>query len=162
MKKIFTIVLIIFVAGSLAYMISKEQKTKPSEKQKQIASKNISSDNPTQDAQLVVYYFHGDLRCPTCHKLETYAKEALDIYFSDEIALKKIVWKVVNIDKPENRHFIKDYQLVTKSVVLSQIVEDREIKWKNLELIWQKVGDKDSYLKYVRNSLQDFLEDTDL
>ena len=32
----------------------------------------------------------------------------------------------------------------------------------NLKQIWQKVRDKDSYLQYVRDSIQRFLEDMEL
>ncbi|MHC4076762.1 MAG: nitrophenyl compound nitroreductase subunit ArsF family protein, partial [Planctomycetota bacterium] len=114
-----------------------------------------------QDNQLIVYYFHGDQRCATCHKLETYAKEALDTYFADKIASKKIVWKVVNVDRTENSHFIQDYKLVTKSVVLSEVAHGKEVGWKNLDQIWQKVGNKESYLQYVCDSIWNFLENTD-
>jgi len=173
-KQILTILLAVFVVGSLVYMIVKEQKTKfdqsessgnparISEEQHVTTDKPLLSEQQKQNAQLIVYYFHGDVRCPTCHKLETYAKEALGIYFADEIASKEIFWKAVNVDKPENSHFIEDYKLVTKSVLLSQIIEGKEIKWKNLDEIWQRVSDKDNYLQYVRESIQNFLKDPDL
>ena len=161
-KKIFTVVLLLFVAGSIGYMIVNEKKTGTvaSEEQIEPVSKTENED-VQQDNQLIVYYFHGDKRCPTCHKLETYAKEALDAYFADEIASKNIVWKTVNIDKTENSHFIQDYKLVTKSVVLSEVANGKEVGWKNLEQIWQKVGDKDGYLQYIRESILNGLEGKD-
>jgi len=97
----------------------------------------------------------------TCHKLETYAKEALDAYFADEIASKKIVWKVVNVDRTENSHFIQDYKLVTKSAVLSEVVDGKEVGWKNLNQIWQKVRNKDIYMRYIRESILKVLEGKD-
>jgi len=161
-KKIFTVALLLFVAGSIGYMIVNEKKTGTvaSEEQIEPVSKTESED-VQQDNQLIVYYFYGDKRCPTCHKLETYAKEALDSYFADEIASKNIVWKTVNIDKTENSHFIRDYKLVTKSVVLSEVANGKEVGWKNLDQIWKKVGDKDSYLQYIRESILNGLEGKD-
>jgi len=178
-KQILTILLIIFVVGSLAYMIGSEQKTKSSQipdspasipqarpvasgepavaqQNEPVFSTNAAANDP-HGTQVIVYYFHGDMRCPTCHKLETYAKEALDTYFADELASKALVWKVVNVDKPENRHFIQDYKLVTKSIVLSETTDGKESRWKNLDLIWQKVGDKESYLQYIQASIFKFL-----
>jgi len=169
-KKIFTVVLLLFVAGSIGYMIVNEKKaeTLASEERVEPVSKNVEtnteqimpssiakaqSEDVQQDNQLIVYYFHGDQRCPTCHKLETYAKEALDVYFADEIASKKIAWRVVNVDRTENSHFIQDYKLVTKSVVLSEVADGKEVGWKNLDQIWQKVRDKDGYLQYIRDSI---------
>lgn len=157
-KQVLTILLLVFVVGSLAYMVVKERKAEPSpdikgEPQEQPAASN-------QDTRLIVYYFHGDVRCATCHKLESYAKEALDTNFSDAIESGGIVWKPVNVDKPENRHFIQDYELVTKSVVLSKVLDGKEIEWENLNRIWQKVADKKDYLQYVGNSVAKFLEET--
>jgi len=85
----------------------------------------------------------------------------LDVYFADEIASRNIVWKTVNIDKTENSHFIQDYKLVTKSVVLSEVADGKEVGWKNLDQIWQKVGDKDGYLQYIRESILNGLEGKD-
>ena len=182
-KKIFTVVLLLFVAGSIGYMIVNEKKTETVASEERIepvskntvpeqksAETNIEQIRPSsiaktenedaqQDNQLIVYYFHGDQRCPTCHKLESYAKEALDAYFADEIASKKIVWKVVNVDRTENSHFIQDYKLVTKSVVLSEVADGKEVGWKNLDQIWQKVRDKDGYLQYIRDSILKALKD---
>ena len=167
-KQILAVVLLVFVVASLAYMVGKEQKSdsvsgedansSASVEQSRSSSTNEQDTDAQRDTQLVVYYFHGDMRCMTCHKLETYAKEALDTYFADKLASKDIVWEVVNVNKPENRHFIQDYRLVTRSVVISETVNGREIKWKNLERIWQLVRNRESYLNYIRESISTFLE----
>lgn len=183
-KQILTIVLIVFVVGSLAYMIVREQKTNSSlseetnnavpAAQNQNEIKNIAEvarqdsksfttinqdNNAIQETRLIVYYFHGHMRCPTCHKLESYAKEALETFFAEQLANKKMQWEVISIEAPENEHYIKDYQLVTRSVVLSKVADGKELAWKNLDQIWAKVGDKNSYLEYIRNSITKFLED---
>ena len=183
-KQILTVVLLVFVVASLAYMVGKERKSDSvSRKDVNHSTSAVKNHNVTvsttgvslqesrgystnkqdadvqRDTQLVVYYFHGDMRCPTCHKLETYAKEALDTHFADKLASKDIVWKVVNVNKPENRHFIQDYRLVTRSVVISETVNGREIKWKNLERIWQLVRNRESYLNYIRDNILTFLEE---
>ncbi len=168
-KNILTILLLIFVAGSLAYMVTKESKNKPSDKdnnsvmlteksESQIAD-YLSSDST--DNRLIVYYFHGDVRCPTCHKLESYAKESLDTYFANEIASNRISWKPVNIDKNENSHYVRDYNLITKSIILSKVSDGKEVEWKNLDKIWQEVHDKEGYLQYIRESVNKTLASID-
>jgi hypothetical protein len=150
-KQLLTILLLVFVAVSVGYMISKERET--------VVGINGEADPAMQHARLTVYYFYGDKRCPTCHKLESYANEALKTHFASELVSGEIVWKTVNVDKPANEHYIQDYKLVSKSVVLSKIMDGREVKYKNLEHIWEKVGDKNSYLQYIQNSVQMFLEE---
>jgi len=160
-KQIFAVVLIVFVAASLAYMIVKETTAKPSANMTADGMKPAEeTGNDKLDTQIIVYYFYGDVRCATCHKLETYAKEALDTYFADELATGKIAWQAVNVEQPQNEHFIGDYELVTKSVILSRITEGKEVGWENLDRIWQEVGNKQGYLEYVRDSIAKFMEDT--
>ena len=150
-KKLITVVLLVFVAGSLAYMVVRENKSAP-----QAEPFPVSSPVAEPNQQIVEYYFHGDVRCPTCHKLESYAKETLDTYFAQALADGKIKWNPTNVDTTGNEHFIKDYELVTKAVVLSKIVDGRQVAWRNLDLIWDLVSDKDKYLAYIRDGVTTF------
>ncbi len=162
-KQIFAIVLIIFAAGSLAYMVVKETTAKPSiDKAAENMAPDVDKTTAEPDDRIIVYYFHGNVRCETCRKLEAYAKETLDTYFADELTSGKIVWQVVNVEQPQNEHYIGDYKLVTKSVVLSEIRQGKELAWENLDRIWQEVGDKQGYIEYVRDSISKFMEDTNL
>lgn len=115
-----------------------------------------------QDAQgalVVAYYFHGTMRCPTCHKLEQYSKEALEDNFKDELESGKLEFKVVNVEDKGNEHYAKDYQLYTKSLILSLVKDGQEIKWINLDKIWELVRDKDKFLDYVKSGVIDFLKE---
>ena len=111
-------------------------------------------------AHVVAYYFHGTFRCPTCHKLEQYSKEAIEANFKDELSSGKLVFRVINIDEKENQHFVNDYQLYTKSLVISLVKDGKEIKSKNLTKIWDYVGDKQKFIDYVKAGVVDFLKET--
>ncbi len=109
---------------------------------------------------VVAYYFHGTFRCPTCHKLEQYSREAIEANFKDELSSGKLLFLVINIDEKENQHFVNDYQLYTKSLVLSLVKDSREIKSNNLAKIWDYVGDKQKFIDYVKAGVVDFLKET--
>ena len=156
-KSILTIALLVFVASSLIYMVVKEKRINTNDNSQAIISEADKHKN-----KLIVYYFHNDVRCPTCHKLENYAKEALNTYFKDKLESQHIIWEIVNVDKSENSHYIGDYKLVTKSIVLSKITNGKESEWKNLDQIWQKVQSKESYLQYIRDNIQESLQDLKL
>jgi hypothetical protein len=154
-KKIVTVILLVFVATSVGYMVVRDRSSQPAVRQ----DPPQSTSNPAEispNPQIAVYYFHGDVRCPTCHKLENYAKEALDTYFAQDLADGKIQWKPTNVDTPGNEHFVRDYELVTKSVILSKTVNGQQVVWKNLDQIWQLVREKDKYLEYIRDSVTNF------
>ena len=113
-----------------------------------------------KDAHVVAYYFHGTFRCPTCHKLEQYSKEAIETNFKDALTSGKLEFKVVNVEDKGNEHFVNDYQLYTKSLVLSLVKDGKEIKSKNLIKIWEYVGNKQRFFEYVTSEVQDFLKDS--
>jgi thiol-disulfide isomerase/thioredoxin len=108
-------------------------------------------------SQLVVYYFHGNARCPSCYKLEQYAKEAVEQNFANELKDGRMQFKVVNIDQPANSHFVNDYQLYTKSVVLSLVKDGKQVRYKNLEKVWDLLRDQNQYHAYVRDEIKPFL-----
>lgn len=111
-------------------------------------------------SKVVAYYFHGDFRCPTCYRLEQYSKEAIDTHFKDALSSGKLEFKTVSVDEKANRHFVGDYQLYTKSLVLSLVKEGKEIKSKNLTKIWEYVGNKQKFFEYVTSEVRDFLKDS--
>jgi hypothetical protein len=144
-RQMFSIALIIFVLTQAAPI--------------QAASPDAPDANVPHNSKLVVYYFHGDMRCSTCRKFESYTKQALETYFADEIASGQILWQVLNVDRKENSHYVDDYKLITRSVVLSQVTDGKETRWQNLDQIWKKVRDKKDYMLYIKESINKFREE---
>ena len=110
-------------------------------------------------AHVVAYYFHGTMRCPTCHKLEQYSKEAIEANFKGALASGKLEFKVVNIEDKGNEHYGNDYQLYTKSLILSLVKDGKETKWKNLDKIWEYVGNKQRFVDYVKSGVAELLKE---
>ena len=108
---------------------------------------------------VIAYYFHGTFRCPTCHKLEQYSKEAIEANFKNELTSGKIVFKTVNVDEKANEHFVNDYQLYTRSLVISLVRGGKEEKFKNLTKIWEYVGNKQRFYDYVWDEIAAFLKE---
>lgn len=108
---------------------------------------------------VIVYYFHGNLRCPTCHKLEQYSKEAIEANFNNELASGKLEFCVINTDEKENQHYVNDYQLYTKSLVISLVRGGKEEKSKNLTKIWEYVGNKQKFYDYVTEEVAVYVKE---
>ncbi len=110
-------------------------------------------------AKLVVTYFHTTVRCPTCTLLEEYSRETVERIFAKEMQEGKIVFRHVNVQQPGNKHFIQDYKLFSKSLVVSEVRGGEEVRWKNLPDIWRLVRDRDRYEQYVAGEIEEYLED---
>lgn len=123
----------------------------------QSAAPEAAQTETTGEDVFFAYYFHGTRRCATCIKLEGYAHEALQSGFEKELNDSMLVWRTVNWDDEANAHFVDDYQLYTKAVILSHMRGDEEVAWKNLDSIWQLVGDKEKYVGYIQRETSGFL-----
>jgi len=117
-----------------------------------------TAETDSSTSVVIAYYFHGTRRCPTCKKLEAYSQEAIESGFAEQLKTGTLQWRPVNVDEEGNGHFAEDYQLYTKSVVLSKMKGEKEITWKNLDKIWELVrGDKEAYLKYIQDEVTAFI-----
>ncbi len=108
--------------------------------------------------KVTAYYFHTTFRCPSCHKIEQYTEEAIKKYFAKEIETGDLEHRIINIEEKGNEHFVQDYKLYTKSVVLSLIQDGKEARFKNLEQVWQLLRNKDKFYQYIKNETQAFLD----
>jgi hypothetical protein len=117
-----------------------------------------AADGQALSTKIIAYYFHGTMRCPTCYKLEQYSKEAIETNFKDALASGKLEFKVINVEDKGNEHYSNDYQLYTKSLILSLVKDGKQIKWKNLDKIWEYVGNKQKFLEYVTTEINSFLK----
>ncbi len=106
---------------------------------------------------VIAYYFHSTRRCATCKKLEAYSQEAIESGFEKELESGKLEFKAVNVDEKENNHFVDDYQLYTKALILSRVKDGKQTEWKNLDKIWELVGNEKNYKEYVTKEVADFL-----
>jgi hypothetical protein len=109
--------------------------------------------------KVIAYYFHGNYRCASCTKMEKYSRDAITMYFDKEIKQGVISFKTVNTDLSENKHFLQDYQLYTKSLVLIAVKNNKTLKWKNLDKTWQHLNNKNDFYKYVQTETRKFLEE---
>ncbi len=109
--------------------------------------------NTTNPHHFIAIYFHTTLRCPTCHRIETLSEEAIKRTFANELETGTLVWRAINVDESENKHYNADYQLFTKSVIISEVKDGKEIRWKNLDKIWVLVRDEEAFSQYVTSEI---------
>jgi len=110
--------------------------------------------------QIVVYYLHMNRRCMTCEKLEAYSQEAVEAGFVEQLEDNSIVWRIENFEEEGNEHFAEHYQLFSQSVILSRLHDGEETEWKNLDKIWELVGDEEKYFSYVQSEVKSFINPT--
>ena len=147
-KLIVTILLLIFVAASLAALFMKGGGESDAERVTEIAA----ADN--SDTKIIVYYFHGNARCKTCLTIEMYALEAIETGFPGAVKAGYLEFLSVNLEIAGNEHFIDDFQLAARTVVLERVVDGERRDYLNLHRVWELVGNKEAYITYVQKEIE--------
>ena len=184
-KKIIKIILIGFVVVSIGYILfsyAENNGKKPQTQTEQTSNSETASapENQTSlnsdsgsicgandpgcekqsqpERYVIAYYFHGTHRCYTCLTIEQYAKEAIESGFRNELQSGRLKFFSVNVEEPGNRHFIQDYQLYTRSLILVKMENGKQKQWKNLENIWTYFRDKPAFINYVQTEIREALK----
>jgi hypothetical protein len=152
-KKAGQVIITIFVLFTLFVIGSKVVKDN-------ISTTEINVSNQTEvqvKHHLKVFYFHGNVRCPSCKKIEAYTKETLNDGFKAEINAGLIEFQMLNVDKPENEKYIEKYELTTKQVIVAEFENGVEKRWKDLDRIWELLETKEDFIAYEKMEISAWL-----
>jgi len=125
-----------------------------------ISAGSFAFAQSSPQVKVVAYYFHGSFRCVTCTNMEKYSREAIEANFKDALASGKLEFKAVNVEDRGNEHFVNDYKLYTKSLILSLVKDGKEVKSKNLDKIWELARNKQKFIEYVTAEVNALMKDT--
>jgi hypothetical protein len=64
---------------------------------------------------------------------------------------------VVNIEEPENEHFVEDYQITTRTVVLVEMKDGQQVRWSTLGRVWDLVDDQPAFMTYIQEETKGYL-----
>lgn len=122
------------------------------------AIKNTPNQGAAADS-VVAFYFHGRVRCGPCSLIEQYTQEAIQTHFKEELKNKKLAFKSINVEQPENRHFIEDFKLYSRGVVIAKLKDGKTVEWKNLPGVWQNIRNKNAFESYIKAEIEKYMGD---
>lgn len=104
---------------------------------------------PAAAKTAVVYYFYTNTRCSSCKTIEAYTRDAVEKNFTSGYKGWDVVFKGVNVEEEPDKHFVQDYWLNSKSVVVQKFSGGKALNWGKLEKVWLLLGDKEAFVNYV-------------
>jgi len=149
---IFLAIFGIILAG-ITVAQSKEAPQVASEQQR---SERLLESNAS-GREIIVYYFHGTYRCPSCLQIEDWSFDAIQERFAQELKQETIIWKTIDVDKPENRHLVEAYQVSTQALIIVEMTGKKEKRYKNLGKVWEYLSDQQAFYEYVTHEINKFL-----
>ena len=130
---------------------------KNEKKTSEVKSKKANLNKLHIADKLIVYYFHTEYRCWSCNQFENLTKEVLEESFQDQVENRKLEFIPINVETDHNKHFIEDYKLITKSIILSLQKENKQLDWKNMDKIWTLVRDTKKFKSYIKEGITNYL-----
>jgi hypothetical protein len=112
----------------------------------------------TATDRVVVYYFHGNHRCRTCLGIQASIEKTIAERFGAETASAALSFQEVNIDAPENKHFIQEFNLSSSSMVLTANKGKAMLKWENCEKVWEHAHDQTALAEYTEKQIRAYLD----
>jgi len=151
-KKLLTGFLLVFVVASVGFLLVKESRRGSQ------AVARPSGPAVAAGPSVVAYYFHGRVRCASCVKIGNLSGKAIRERFPEELRTGLLAFRQVNIDEPENRHFIDDFGLSSQSLVIVEYRDGRQVRWMNLERVWTLLDSEKEFLPYVQEGVSSYLK----
>jgi hypothetical protein len=154
-----TILLLLVAAGIGAWAwktFGPAANTADQQKQPTPAAAQTPAEEPAR--LVVVTYFTSDQRCPTCLKIEKQTREAVEGGFGKELADGVLRFQTLNMDRAENKHFVGDYGLSFKTVVISERKNGKQTTWEKFDEVWDLVGDPEAFSAYIRGGIRKHLK----
>lgn len=111
----------------------------------------------TAAASVVVTYFTTDVRCDSCRTIEKLSRQAIEEGFPAEVANGTVVFRVLNTDRAENKHFVDAYEIANKTVIVSHQENGKEAAWTNRQDVWLLFEEPGEFFTYVREPVQKYL-----
>lgn len=158
-KTIVSVLLLAFVAVSVAFAFRKIGPTTTTNQQRAAASSEtnvaatpVGLDEKLAETQFTAVYFHAPHRCPTCRKIESFSHEAL----TPEIEAGKLAWQIADYTTDANATLVDQFKVFTSTVVLVEALDGKVVRWKNLEEVWNHTSDQADFTAFINQSWSEF------
>ncbi len=125
--------------------------------------------------RVVVYYLHNTFRCSSCNSignltqaavlggevenLKTGEESRVAPAFQHFVDQEKLSFSFVNVDEPENHHFLQNFQTSSKFPVIAEIKDGEILRFKVLDRVWKLLeGENSRFISYIQQNVHDFFK----
>lgn len=103
-----------------------------------------------------VKYYHATLRCASCIQIEDFISKTINLAFDKELKDSTLRFTTLDFMQPENEPMMEKYGFDTQALIITKVIDGKEVKFKNLDLIWDYLSDFAKFEKYVEDEIREF------
>ena len=147
---ILTVLLLLFVGASVAYMVvggkTREETTE---------TQTVETQAMLTASTVVVRYFHASARCASCKWIEEHTKAVIAEHFADAA----LTFESLNYEAPMYGDLVGRYGIVGLSLVVVGLDEGEETGFKNLTELMGHIGDDAAFGELLKSEIASVLGD---
>jgi len=115
---------------------------------------NSTNKNVTENT-ILVYYFHGSIRCHTCVSVDKNTEEYLKELFPIRMDKGEIIFKSIDIDKGEKPDLVKKYQIYGQTMLFikgNTVIDETDNAFKYV------TTNPDKWKQIIENKIFDLID----
>ena len=89
--------------------------------------------------------------------IEILARKTVEDRFAWELADGRLQWRTANIQQSATQTNARHHDLVFPSLIVSEVENGVEKRWKNLEAVWDLVEDEGAFREYIEREVREYL-----
>jgi hypothetical protein len=103
---------------------------------------------------VMVYYFHGNRRCPTCLGIQAGIEQVIRERFDAEVTAKTLAFQDVNIDEDANKPFVEQFQISFGTMIVARVQGGKTLAWENCDKVWEYAHDAPKLMDYAAERIR--------
>lgn len=115
-------------------------------------------NNTAQLSRLEVYCFHGTRQCTTCKNMKANTLKALTLNYNKQLQDSSIVFRIVDVDLPENEVLAEKFQATGTALMLNWVRQGKDSIIDMSDLAFEKANDEAIFIKDFSSSIAAFVK----
>lgn len=115
-------------------------------------------DAKEQNEKIKIMYFHGTMRCDGCVALENNIIRSVEALFDKEVKNGSFVYESLDFLAEGNGNYVELYKIESQTLIISKVVDQKEVKWVNLDKVWDYAGNFHKMKKYIDKEVRKLLK----
>ncbi len=108
--------------------------------------------------QVIVWYFHRTVRCPTCKMVGAYLQEAVQAGFPSQVQDGSVQLLAVDFQDPRNQQYAQAYRVTGPLLVVLDVRDGKVAAWKPVPKVWSLLAKRPEFFRHVQMEIQGYLD----
>lgn len=117
----------------------------------------LSPSESTPERVVKIKYFTSSGRNQSCLKIEALIHRTIEKRFAEEAVRGAVIFELIDIDFPENKRYLNNFQVEHKTVVVAKYIKGVLGDWVNLHDVGLMLTNPEDFEQYIAEAVNALL-----